>query len=1075
MIKTVRNIALFLTGFTLIAVLAIGIAIKNSGASRSDIAFLQDLGKREGIGAVWSVIRSELFGVDASNAADPSYGRELIAGRGNAPWVIRSNLDGMPRMLSFALAPDLWASYDVQRMSLYQVWQGRIIFDGSAYNYQHGPQPVSEGTAFYRDPDGAQWFLLINGQEIPARVVYRGHEYGPARTTAGIRYEVVTQGHRVTLVEWPDVVEKNGERHFSRRFEQTPVDQSSDAALAVFYGSDGKRYEASGTVTLPLTDTVATLSRVETAQDTQAKGSDIERGEAVIAGSDCLGCHAEHHRIAGPAWSQISGKFRGKIQEEVVAVLANSVRQGAVGTWGQIPMPAHPSLSEQEAREAVIYILSVGEPEIDENPPVNAAGEPYAATYKFDNLPRLDAVHPSFTLENLAPAGFEPKVGGMDFRSDGKMIMASWDLDGAVYLIDVTAPIEERVKRIGEGLHEPLGLKVVNDRVFVLQKQELTELIDTDGDDIIDVYATVNDDWQANPNFHSFAFGLEHQNDAFYFLLSICVLPGGASCPEQLPMQGKLLRANSDGSLDVVASGFRTPNGIVTAADGALYVTDNQGDWLPASKLVRISEGAFYGSRAVPDKNVMAKVETPPAVWLPQDEVGNSPTQPLQLTEGPYAGQFIHGDVYNGGIKRVFLERVDGREQGAAFHFSAGFQGAVNRLERGPDNAIYIGETGNPPNWGEYGKPWYGFEKLTWQGDNAFEMVAVRATPSGFDIELTQPLADDIHLNADDLLIKQWFYAPNEQYGGPKYDETELRASALTLSQDRKHIRADINGLREGYIVYLRLDNRLRSARGATLWTAEAWYTLNAIVQSTGAIESAAAPSHSAATGEAKHQGDGWRHLFDGTSLDGWRNYGKAGKPIEKWGIENGELVLEQGGVFPLWGLIKSVIFGGGSNDLIYYREKFKNFELSLEWKISENGNSGIFYLVADEKENTPWLTGIEMQVLHNEGHADGQIETHRAGDLYDLIAAQPETVKPPGEWNKVLIRVINNRIEHWLNGVKVVEITRGSPQWDALVAESKYADMPRFGKADSGYIVLQDHGDPVWYRNIKVREVSVD
>jgi cytochrome c len=173
-----------------------------------------------------------------------------------------------------------------------------------------------------------------------------------------------------------------------------------------------------------------------------------------------------------------------------------------------------------------------------------------------------------------------------------------------------------------------------------------------------------------------------------------------------------------------------------------------------------------------------------------------------------------------------------------------------------------------------------------------------------------------------------------------------------------------------------------------------------------------------------------------------------------------------------MWDLIKSALFGGGSGDLIYYRERFSNFELSLEWKISENGNSGIFYLVADEAEKTPWLTGIEMQVLHNEGHPDGKIQTHRAGDLYDLIAADPETVRPPGEWNEVLIRIQDNRIEHWLNGVKVVEVTRGSAQWNELVAASKFADMPRFGRADTGYIVLQDHGDPVWYRNIRAREL---
>ncbi len=235
--------------------------------------------------------------------------------------------------------------------------------------------------------------------------------------------------------------------------------------------------------------------------------------------------------------------------------------------------------------------------------------------------------------------------------------------------------------------------------------------------------------------------------------------------------------------METYASGFRVPNGIAFGPGGDIYVTDNQGDWLPSSKLIRVEEGGFYGSRAVPDEGVMTREELPPVVWLPQDEVGNSPSQPLLLTEGPYAGQMIHGDVYNGGVKRVFLEEVEGRQQGAVFHFSAGFQGAVNRLVRGPDGAIYLGELGNPPNWGEYGKPWYGLERMSWVGNEAFEMLAVKAQDDGFVIELTQPLAAGLELSPADVLVKQWFYHPNEQYGGPKYDETVLAVSSVEVAR----------------------------------------------------------------------------------------------------------------------------------------------------------------------------------------------------------------------------------------------------------------------------------------------------
>jgi cytochrome c551/c552 len=1042
----------------------IGIAVQTKQVSKSDLAFLVDLGKREGMGAVFLIIKAELYGVDMSNASDPSYGRQQIEGRGNAPWVIRGNLDGRPRVLKFALAPNLWAAYDIEHASLYQVWEGKVLFEGAAYDYQHGPQPASEGNWYLRDEAGANWFISEAGEEVPANIIYRGHEYGADNKTAAMHFEVIAGEHRIAIREWPEFVERDGQRLLQRRFEF----DAPDAISAGFYTGSGEKFNLTETIEHPLADTTPIVLASGPKRGRDAEASELEKGEAVISGSDCLGCHARDHRIAGPAWSTISGKFRGKIQDEVVGALVESVRAGSVGTWGQVPMPAHPGLSEEDARNAIVFILNTGEPEEVADPPLDENGTPYVGTYEVDTLPRLSSVHPSFALENISPAGFEPKVGGMDFRLDGKMVMASWDLDGAVYLIDPEAPIESRIKRIGEGLHEPLGLTIVDDRIFVLQKQELTELVDNNGDEIIDEYRALNYNWKANPNFHSFAFGLLHQDDAFYFLLSICVLPGGASCPEQQLTQGKLLKADTQGNIETYASGFRTPNGIAHGPNGEMYVTDNQGDWLPASKLVQIQPGDFYGSRAVPDDGTFDLVEEPPAVWLPQDEVGNSPTQPLVLQEGPYAGQLIHGDVYNGGIKRVFLEHIGQRPQGVVFHFSAGFQGAVNRLEHGPDGAIYVGETGNPPNWGEFGKPWHGFERLTWKGNKAFEILAVRALADGFELELTQPLANGTSLNAQDLLVRQWFYHPNEQYGGPKYNETTLPVSALEISSDKTRITARIPGLKEGHVVYMRLDDKARSESGDALWTSEAWYTLNNIPASSSA--SAAANSTGQNAGPAD-QGE-WRTLFDGETLDGWRNYGREDSPVEKWQVVDGELTLLQDGAFPMWGLIKSVVLGGGSGDLIYHREKFKDFELSLEWKISENGNSGIFYLVADENEKTPWLTGIEMQVLHNEGHSDGEIVTHRAGDLYDLIAASPETVRGPGEWNEVRILIQNNRIEHWLNGVKVVEVTRGSPQWNELVEASKFSDMPRFGKSDEGYIVLQDHGDPVWYRNIRVRDL---
>jgi hypothetical protein len=204
---------------------------------------------------------------------------------------------------------------------------------------------------------------------------------------------------------------------------------------------------------------------------------------------------------------------------------------------------------------------------------------------------------------------------------------------------------------------------------------------------------------------------------------------------------------------------------------------------------------------------------------------------------------------------------------------------------------------------------------------------------------------------------------------------------------------------------------------------------------------------------------EGWTLLFDGKTTNGWRNY-RSDKITNRWKASNGELYLD-----------KSVTTGAG--DILTDKE-YKDYELALEWKISPCGNSGIiFNVVEDAKYENTYNSGPEMQVLDNSCHPDAKIIKHRAGDLYDLISCSKETVKPVGEWNQVRLISKNAKMEFWLNGTKVVEFTMHTPEWDAMVAKSKFNTMPGFGKALKGHIALQDHGDAVWFRNIKIRELK--
>ncbi|EMR02378.1 3-keto-disaccharide hydrolase [Cesiribacter andamanensis] len=207
-----------------------------------------------------------------------------------------------------------------------------------------------------------------------------------------------------------------------------------------------------------------------------------------------------------------------------------------------------------------------------------------------------------------------------------------------------------------------------------------------------------------------------------------------------------------------------------------------------------------------------------------------------------------------------------------------------------------------------------------------------------------------------------------------------------------------------------------------------------------------------------------WISLFDGETTRGWHRYG--GEAVgSAWKVQDGMLYLDASN--------KADWQASDGGDIVTEQE-FEDFHLQLEWRISENGNSGIMFYVQEDTTQFqyPWQTGPEMQILHNEGHPDGKIITHRAGDLYDLITAKPETVKGPGEWNLAEIISQDGQLTFRLNGADVVQTTLWDDAWRKMIAGSKFKDMKGFGTYKSGKIALQDHGDNVWFRNIRIKRL---
>ena len=688
-----------------------------------------------------------------------------------------------------------------------------------------------------------------------------------------------------------------------------------------------------------------------------------------------------------------------------------------------------------------------------------------------DKFP-LKEVHPSYDLTQARPNDFLPKVGGMDFLSDGRLVISTWDPAGSVYILDNVAsgdPDKITVKTIAKGFAEPLGLKVVDDEIYVLQKQELTKLVDNNGDDMIDEYHTVSNKWRVSANFHEFCFGLAYKDGYFYAALATAINPGGASTQPQIPDRGKAVKiSKKDGSVEFVAHGLRTPNGVGLGTDNEIFIADNQGDWLPASKIVHVSKDAWFGSRSVDFEGTAKLREKPPVVWLPQDEIGNSPSTPMAINDGPYKGQMIHGEVTHGGVKRVFVEKVNGEYQGCLFRFIQGIEAGVNRMAWGPDGALYLGGIGSTGNWLQNGKLWYGLQRVKYNEKSTFEMLAVRAKSNGVEIEFTEPLRPGEGWNKENYDLRTWWYKPTAAYGGPKMDPRKLNIRSVNISEDRKKVFLELDGMKDNHLVYIRLTNAPISDLGHQLWSTEAWYNMNQIpANQAGFAATAPAAMVKNVLGDAQ-KAAGWKSLFNGKELTGWRNFKKQSIGAG-WIVDNGAIHLNA----------KKNPDGGwqakDGGDIITDAE-YENFELELEWKIGNCGNSGIIYNVVESDEyDYVWQTGPEMQVLDNICHPDTRYPTHRAGDLYDMIACKYETVKSAGEWNKVRLVSNNGKIEHWLNGHKVVSFEMHNDKWTEMIANSKFKDMPGFGKARKGHISLQDHGDPVWYRNIRIREIGKD
>jgi hypothetical protein len=463
-------------------------------------------------------------------------------------------------------------------------------------------------------------------------------------------------------------------------------------------------------------------------------------------------------------------------------------------------------------------------------------------------------VHPSWTLSSLRPKAWEVQVGGMEFLPDGRLLIlqhAKPDANrtnvvrpnGTLYVIDNPTATGEAVKyrMLIDSLKEPVGLIYVNGKVYISEKNALNEYTinaDRTKATFSRKVATIPHDASGTANFQEYTFGALYKDGYFYVSTGGAVIKGGKSfdtLPEYLTESkvGCVLKIKeSTGDLEMISSGLRAANGIAWGPDESIWVTDNQGSYRPASQLTAITPGSNYG---YPNKvNAFStKPVTPPSLWLVHGEIAQSPTYPVLIKKGLYAGQFLMGDVSLGGIKRAFVEKVNGAWQGAVFSFTGGLEVGIQKILEDSNGVLYVGGfgRGDVNNWG-WNEKMFGLQKLTPKsGATAFEILAIRARKGGMEIEFTKPLNNDA-MNPANYSVTSGVMVPQSGYGlGSMTGKITIPIAGVKVSPDKRKVFLELNNLKAGTVLVIKTLG-VRSETSEVPRCPAGWYTLNAISDS---------------------------------------------------------------------------------------------------------------------------------------------------------------------------------------------------------------------------------------------------
>ena len=438
---------------------------------------------------------------------------------------------------------------------------------------------------------------------------------------------------------------------------------------------------------------------------------------------------------------------------------------------------------------------------------------------------------------------------------------------GEVWILDHVYdedPDKVTYHRFASALHEPLGLLKWHDSLVTVQRTEMTRMVDVDGDEIADLYETLASGWGGSGNYHEYAYGPQvDRDDNLWLTLNIgmgfqgdqqsrCVTDSVLKVSQPL-WRGWAMKRESDGHLRPVCAGMRSPSGIGTNAEGDLFYTDQQGNWVATNSLHHLRAGVFFhhpeslasmtqpgstikGVESIPDglpyPDALKRFPAmrPPAVWFPYKKAGQSTTDILLDQSdgkfGPFAGQLFVGEFTQAAMNRVFLEKVEGEYQGACFPFRRGFASAVFRMAQGADGSLFVGLTNR--GWSSLGTASYGLQRLVWTGKMPFEILEMRAKPDGFELQFTRCVDPITASQPDSYQMSSYTYLYHNVYGSDEIQTKTLTIDRAVVSEDRMSVRLYTSGLRP-YFVHELDASGIVDIDGQPLLHSSAFYTLNAI------------------------------------------------------------------------------------------------------------------------------------------------------------------------------------------------------------------------------------------------------